>query len=81
MRKGIHPKYEETNVECVCGASYKTQSTIKISKIDICANCHPFYTGKQKVLDTEGRIEKFNKKFGTAHAEKVKQAKNKANKK
>ena len=65
MKEGIHPKYEKVNVSCVCGATYETGSTIKLEKIDICAACHPFYTGKTKVLDTEGRIEKFKKKFGT----------------
>ncbi|PIP94011.1 MAG: 50S ribosomal protein L31 [Bdellovibrio sp. CG12_big_fil_rev_8_21_14_0_65_39_13] len=70
MKADIHPKYNEVKVECVCGAVYDTRSTIEISKIDICAACHPFYTGKQKVLDTEGRIEKFRKKFGGAYAGK-----------
>ena len=70
MKEGIHPKYEATTVNCVCGAVYKTGSTIKLEKIDICANCHPFYTGKTKVLDTEGRIEKFKKKFGTDYTNK-----------
>lgn len=64
MKESIHPKYEAVNVNCVCGAVYPTKSTIKLEKIDICANCHPFYTGKTKVIDTEGRIEKFKKKFG-----------------
>lgn len=63
MRKAIHPKYEEVNVECVCGAVWKTRSTLKFSQTDICASCHPFYTGKQKIVDTEGRIEKFRKKY------------------
>lgn len=70
MKKGIHPKYGPIKVTCVCGASYETQSTAKYSKIDICANCHPFYTGKQKIIDTEGRIEKFRKKFGTDYLKK-----------
>ena len=65
MKEGIHPKYEKVDVTCVCGAVYATGSTIKLEKIDICAACHPFYTGKTKVVDTEGRIEKFKKKFGT----------------
>ncbi len=65
MKKGIHPKYNEINVKCVCGSEIQTKSTKDISKIDICSSCHPFYTGKQKVLDTEGRIDKFRKKFGT----------------
>lgn len=68
MKEGIHPKYEAVTVSCVCGATYATGSTIKLEKIDICAACHPFYTGKTKVIDTEGRIEKFKKKFGTDYA-------------
>ena len=71
MKEGIHPKYEAVTVNCVCGASYATGSTIKLEKIDICAACHPFYTGKTKVIDTEGRIEKFKKKFGTDYATKT----------
>ena len=81
MKEGIHPTYEPRTIDCVCGATYNTRSTADIGKIDICSNCHPFYTGKQKVMDTEGRIEKFNKKFGGAYAEKVKKAKEKAQKK
>lgn len=81
MKQGIHPKYEEVNIECVCGAIYKTKSTADLTKIDICSNCHPFYTGKQKILDTEGRIEKFNKKFGGSYSEKLKKAKEKSGKK
>jgi large subunit ribosomal protein L31 len=71
MKEGIHPKYEAVNVNCVCGAVYATGSTIKLEKIDICAACHPFYTGKTKVIDTEGRIEKFKKKFGTDYTNKT----------
>ena len=70
MKEGIHPKYEALTVTCVCGATYNTGSTIKLEKIDICAACHPFYTGKTKVIDTEGRIEKFKKKFGTDYTNK-----------
>ncbi|MCR9204395.1 MAG: 50S ribosomal protein L31 [Halobacteriovoraceae bacterium] len=68
MKAGIHPEYNDVTINCVCGASYQTRSTTKLEKVDICASCHPFYTGKQKVLDTEGRIEKFKKKFGTRYA-------------
>lgn len=63
MKKDIHPEYHNFNVTCVCGATHEVRSTHKFEKVDICASCHPFYTGKQKVLDTEGRIEKFNKKY------------------
>lgn len=64
MKENIHPNYKEINVSCVCGASFQTRSTKELAKVDICSNCHPYYTGKQKVIDTEGRIEKFKKKFG-----------------
>ena len=70
MKAGIHPEYNEVNISCVCGATYETKSTVELSKIDICASCHPFYTGKQKVLDSEGRIEKFRKKFGSRYSAK-----------
>ncbi|MBF0314532.1 MAG: 50S ribosomal protein L31 [Oligoflexia bacterium] len=63
MKKEIHPPYQETTINCVCGASWKTKSTAKLTKVDICASCHPFYSGKQKIMDSEGRIEKFRKKY------------------
>jgi len=68
MKAQIHPEYHSVAVECVCGNTFNTKSTKKISKIDICSNCHPFYTGKHKILDTEGRIEKFRKKFGNTYS-------------
>ena len=64
MKKGIHPKYFEVDVSCACGNSFKTRSTKKELKVEICSNCHPFYTGKQKFIDTAGRIEKFQRKYG-----------------
>lgn len=70
MKKDIHPEYKAVTINCVCGASYNTRSTVELSKIDICGACHPFYTGKQKVLDSEGRIEKFRKKFGDRYSKK-----------
>ena len=70
MKAGIHPEYKVCTVECVCGASWQTGSTKDLGKVDICSNCHPFYTGKQKLLDTEGRIEKFNKKYANFRKEK-----------
>jgi len=65
MKKKIHPKYEKVKVSCACGNEFETKSTIGTAelKLEICANCHPFFTGKQKLLDTAGRIEKFNKKY------------------
>jgi large subunit ribosomal protein L31 len=65
MKKDIHPKYPEINVSCSCGNKFKTQSTAgKDLSIEVCATCHPFYTGKQKILDTAGRVEKFKQKYG-----------------
>ncbi|MFP8968105.1 50S ribosomal protein L31 [Pokkaliibacter sp. CJK22405] len=65
MRQGIHPKYSEIKVTCTCGNEFTTRSTVgKDLHVDVCSSCHPFYTGKQKVLDTAGRIDRFNKRFG-----------------
>ncbi len=64
MKKGIHPKYEPTSITCACGNVIETRSTRSDLKIEICSKCHPFYTGKQRVVDTAGRVEKFLKKYG-----------------
>ncbi|MGA9752577.1 MAG: 50S ribosomal protein L31 [Acidobacteriota bacterium] len=64
MKKAIHPAYHEVTVTCACGNTFVTHSTKKELKVEICAACHPFFTGKQKFLDTAGRIEKFNTKYG-----------------
>ncbi len=64
MKKGIHPKYQKCVVTCVCGNTFVTRSTVPEIKLEICSECHPFYTGKQKMLDSAGRVEKFNKKYG-----------------
>jgi large subunit ribosomal protein L31 len=63
MREAIHPKYEESTVLCACGYTFKTRSTKPLIKLEICSNCHPFFTGKQKLIDTAGRVEKFQKRF------------------
>ena len=63
MKKGIHPKYEKTSITCVCGNVIETRSTSKDIHTEICSNCHPFYTGKQKLVDTAGRVERFKKKY------------------
>ena len=63
MREGIHPKYEPTTIECACGNVVKTRSTKKNIKVEICSSCHPFFTGKHKLVDSAGRVEKFKKKF------------------
>lgn len=65
MRADIHPKYEEITVVCSCGNSFKTRSTrAKDLHIDVCSLCHPFYTGKQKIVDTAGRVDKFQRRYG-----------------
>ncbi|TLY30191.1 MAG: 50S ribosomal protein L31 [Nitrospirae bacterium] len=63
MKKGIHPAYREATVSCACGAKFKTRSTVGDLKVDICSSCHPFFTGTQKIVDTEGRVERFKKKY------------------
>ncbi len=63
MKKDIHPVYHRATVTCACGNSFETGSTAKELRIDICSACHPFYTGKQKIVDTEGRVERFKKKY------------------
>jgi large subunit ribosomal protein L31 len=63
MKKDLHPEYFDVNVTCACGASWKTRSTKKDLKLDICSNCHPFFTGKQKLVDTAGRVERFRRKY------------------
>ena len=63
MKAGIHPAYEEINVICACGNTFKTRSTHKGDlRVEICSNCHPFFTGRQKLIDTEGRVDRFQKK-------------------
>jgi len=63
MKEGIHPEYKETTITCVCGNVIHTRSTKKDIKTEICSNCHPFMTGKQKIMDTAGRVERFKKKY------------------
>ena len=75
MKTGIHPEYSETQVTCACGNTFKTRSTVKEIRVDICGACHPFYTGKQKFVDTAGRVERFQKKFGGNYFEKAKAGK------
>ena len=64
MKSGIHPEYQQVAVRCACGNTIDTGSTMKAITVEICSACHPFFTGKQKLMDTAGRIEKFNTKFG-----------------
>ncbi|MGP1523587.1 MAG: 50S ribosomal protein L31 [Treponema sp.] len=63
MKKDLHPDYELTKITCACGNVIETRSTVKNIDVEICSACHPFFTGKQKLVDTAGRIERFNKRF------------------
>jgi large subunit ribosomal protein L31 len=71
MKQGIHPTYKKSTVSCICGNTFETRSTIGNLKVEICSNCHPFYTGKQKLVDSAGRVERFNKKYAKKEAEAV----------
>ncbi len=64
MKPGIHPKYHEVEARCACGNTFKTKSTKNELHLEICNACHPFFTGRQKLIDTEGRVERFTKRFG-----------------
>ena len=75
MREGIHPPYVDCTVTCACGYTFKTRSTKPLLKLEICSNCHPFFTGKQKLLDSAGRVEKFQKRFAKTEGKTVKRAK------
>jgi large subunit ribosomal protein L31 len=67
MKAGIHPEYKQITVTCTCGNKFETRSTIgQDLQVEVCSNCHPFYTGKQKIVDTGGRVDKFRKKYATA---------------
>lgn len=75
MKDGIHPEYKEVTFTCACGASHKTRSTTDKTSVAICSSCHPFFTGKQKFVDTAGRVEKFMKKYAAAEQQKEAAAK------
>lgn len=64
MKKGIHPDYTKTEIKCACGNVIETRSTVNNLEVEICSACHPFFTGKQKLVDTAGRVERFKKKYG-----------------
>jgi len=74
VQEAIHPKYYDVDARCACGATWKTRSTKSELHLEICSNCHPFFTGRQKLLDTEGRIVRFTKKFGAQTSEQRKAA-------
>ncbi len=72
MKPNMHPEYLPVKISCACGAHYETRSgKLTDFNVDICANCHPFFTGKQKLMDTEGRVERFRNKYKTVNAEKA----------
>ncbi len=77
MKEKIHPEYHKTTAHCACGATYEVGSTRKDIRVDICSACHPLFTGKQKIMDIEGRVEKFKKKYAGVTPRKKKPAKKK----
>jgi large subunit ribosomal protein L31 len=74
VKPNIHPDYKEITVHCACGAAWQTRSTSQEMHLDICSQCHPFFTGRQKLIDTEGRVDRFTKKFGAQTSEQRKTA-------
>lgn len=68
MKPAIHPDYHETKVTCVCGNTFTTGSTLHEIRVEICAKCHPFFTGQQRIVDSEGRVERFKRKYAKAQA-------------
>ncbi len=74
MKEGIHPKYYDVVARCACGNTWKTRSTKPELHLEICSQCHPFFTGRQKLIDTEGRVERFTKKYGAQTVESRKKA-------
>jgi large subunit ribosomal protein L31 len=74
VKEAIHPKYYDVEARCACGATWHTRSTKQELHLEICSNCHPFFTGRQKLIDTEGRVERFTKKFGAQTSESRKKA-------
>jgi len=69
VKPNIHPNYQEATVTCACGHTFKTRSTAAEIRVEICSECHPFFTGKQKLVDTAGRVDKFRKRYGLAEPE------------
>jgi large subunit ribosomal protein L31 len=68
MKENMHPQLHDVSVHCACGNEFMTRSTKKELRVEVCSNCHPFFTGKQRLMDTEGRVEKFNRKYGKKEA-------------
>jgi len=75
VKEGIHPNYKDVEVRCACGTTFKTRSTKPELHLEICSACHPFFTGKQKLVDTAGRVERFRRKFADSEAKKAAAAK------
>jgi large subunit ribosomal protein L31 len=75
MKKGIHPEYQEAVVKCLCGNEFRTRSTLKEIKVEICSACHPFFTGQQKLVDSAGRVERFVRKYGSSFGAASQEAK------
>lgn len=71
MKQGIHPKYEETTVTCACGNVFTTRSTRQNLRVDVCSNCHPFYTGEQRIVDTAGQVDRFMRRLQTAQSKQA----------
>ena len=71
MKTGIHPKYDETTVTCACGNTFTTRSTRQNLRIDVCSNCHPFYTGEQRIVDTAGQVDRFMRRLQTAQSKQA----------
>ncbi|MBW1723503.1 MAG: 50S ribosomal protein L31 [Deltaproteobacteria bacterium] len=78
MKKDIHPEYHDTIVHCACGNEFETGSTLKEIKVEICSKCHPFFTGKQKLVDSAGRVERFKNKYARFEKMKASEKKKKA---
>jgi large subunit ribosomal protein L31 len=74
LKKGIHPEYKVSSITCACGHVFQVRSTVGDLKLDICSNCHPFFTGKQKFIDTAGRVEQFRKRYNRQAKDEVQQA-------
>ena len=71
MKTELHPEYQSTTITCTCGAVYETRSTVENMKVGICMQCHPFFTGEQRFVDTAGRVEKFAKRYGSMQARRA----------
>lgn len=76
MKKGIHPEYKVGTVSCACGNTFEVRSTVGDMKLEICSECHPFFTGKQKFIDTAGRVDKFRRKYGLSEKSEKESDKN-----